>query len=466
MLPRLYLETLESMYVGMDEAVTVGPTDTSGWSWVIDPGWGIDHVFWDDPEGTGKIICIGDGGTYELDPQVKTGDRILNLRGAVDYELGSYCVRLSAEARVIQETQSSSLEHGELAEVGAGEQQITSEMGEESDPSFRLATFNLYNLFDADDDPQTDDTVLSAAEYQRRLQKRAKAINYPLEEPDFIGVQEVENGSVLSALVSRPELSAEYGYIWQDSPDKRGLDVALLYRKDRIDVTGYQVHQGCIKLVDGLGPDGNGDVKEPQNAKTCDSDGNGSLDGNRLFSRPPLVVEARICLPDCAGAEQEFAIWLVVNHFKSKIEDTLTQAYTLPRRVKQAEFVAQLVAGLRAGDAGVMIVVLGDLNDQPGSQPLSILEQSGLQDTLSDIPRSDRYTYVFQGISQEMDYVLEDIRVPFTFTSVSAYHFNADFPAVFAGVNASIYRSSDHDPVVVEVIFPNQLVFIPQSLNK
>jgi hypothetical protein len=73
-----------------------------------------------------------------------------------------------------------------------------------------------------------------------------------------------------------------------------------LYNAERVRLLSYEVRQGCTALVDGLGPDGNLDVTNPQNTITCDADGDGVLDGNRLFSRPPLLAHGWVCEPDCS----------------------------------------------------------------------------------------------------------------------------------------------------------------------
>jgi hypothetical protein len=451
---RQYLEAREAMYIQMEEAVTVGPTDASGWSWVVDANLGISRVFRDDPRGVGEILCLGDNGLYALDPQVKVGDRISGIRGALDYELGIYCVQLTTPAQV-QPASSVGSNRSRDGISGAEEDPVSSD--------FKITTFNLSNLFDTVDDPNTDDTVLSAAEYQRRLQKRAMALHSTLQEPEIIAVQEVENETVLRALVGRPELEHEYGYIWEDGPDLRGIDVAMLYRKDRVQIYGYEVHQGCTRLEDGLGPDGNGDVKNPVNLITCDTNGDGKNDGNRLFSRPPLMVHTWVCLTDCQDAQfaQGTDVWVIVNHFKSKIEDSRTVEYTLPRRIEQAEFVAGLVNQIQWELPQANLVVAGDLNDFPDSQPLTILLESGLRDAVQGIPYPERYSYLFQGISQVLDYGLFDLQLPLACIAAVPSHINADYPVVFAGVNETVYRSSDHDPLTFQLMILDLELFLP-----
>lgn len=451
---RQYLEAREAMYVQMENAVTVGPTDGSGWSWVVDESLGISRVFGDDPRGVGEILCIGDSGLYSLDPQVKVGDRISGIRGALDYELGNFCVQLTAPAQV-----KPVLSAG----LNRSWDEISGKTDDLASSDFRITTFNLSNLFDTVDDPGTDDTVLSAAEYQRRLQKRAMTLHSTLLEPEIVTIQEVENETVLRALVGRSELEHEYGYVWEDGPDLRGIDVAMLYRKDSVQIYGYEVRQGCTRLEDGLGPDGNGDVKNPVNTITCDTNGDGKNDGNRLFSRPPLLVHAWVCLFDCQDgqAAQGTDIWVIVNHFKSKIEDSRTVEYTLPRRIEQAEFVAGLVNQLIWESPQANLVVAGDLNDYPTSQPLTILLESGLRDAVQGIPYSERYSYLFQGISQVLDYGLFDLKLPLACVAAVPSHINADYPVVYAGVNESVYRSSDHDPLTFQLKILDLELFIP-----
>ena len=55
--------------------------------------------------------------------------------------------------------------------------------------------------------------------------------------PQIVGLAEVENGYVLDELCNgTPLRKLNYGYIHYDSPDRRGIDCALLYRKDEVKV--------------------------------------------------------------------------------------------------------------------------------------------------------------------------------------------------------------------------------------
>ncbi len=434
-----YFERLEGMRVCMDEAVTVGPTDAEDRSWLVHADLGVQRVFHDDPRGTGEIVCVDDGGTHWIDPEVKVGDRVEGLLGTQDYKGGEFCLQLFAQPSVLPASQSP-------------ETEFVIDFASSPVIQLQIGTFNLANLFDTIDDPNTEDSVLSASEYQRRLNKRALAIHETLGEPEIIALQEAENQEVLQALILRPEIEAEYGIVWQDGPDFRGIDVALLYRTDRVNLIDYEVRQGCTDMIDGLGPDGNRDVYNPINAVTCDTNGDGYLDGNRLFSRPPLVVRLTLCEGDC-GATGEGVVdgdadielfHVIVNHWKSKLQDSEITEYTLPRRIEQATHVREIVDEILAADLQANLVVLGDLNDHSQSQPLAILEDR-LNNQFFRVPASERYTYIYRGRSQVLDHILVRMKPGLAAVVFQALHINADYPVVFVGVGDSVYRSSDHD---------------------
>jgi hypothetical protein len=273
-------------------------------------------------------------------------------------------------------------------------------------------------------------------------------------------VQEAENLSVLLALVNHPEIESQYGIVWDDGPDPRGLDIAVLYRLDRAVLLGYQLKQGCTDLIVGLGPDGNGDIQAPVNSLTHDRSGDGVPDGNRLFSRPPLVVKLRV-----TGGKLETDLTVIANHWKSKIQDTDENQYTLPRRILQAQFVGTLVQNEFSRADSDYIIVAGDLNDVPDSEPISILKSTGLKDMTQDIDRSARYSMIYRGVSQVLDYVLEMPTIHYGGTQVEMLHINADFPAVFGMVDGIVFRSSDHDPMWVYIIPYDRYIYFPQILQ-
>lgn len=434
-----YFEDREGMRVQLTLGKVVGPTDVDERAWLVRADLGIERVLYGDPQGTGEVICAGDTGLYQITPDVKVGDQVTGLVGALQYRFGAYCLALTAAPQVVAAPASPPPTPGSA--IG-----------------LRIATLNLENLFDTHDDPATEDEVLSGPEYLRRLEKRARAIHDALGEPAILAVQEVENLNVAAALVDRPEIQADYRVLLVEGPDVRGIDVALLYQIDRVQVYEYQARQSCTALVDGLGPDGNGDVLNPQNNLTCDRDGNGVLDGNRLFSRPPLLAHLRLTMPRVAGWTD---LWVIANHWKSKVEDGYTVQYTLPRRLEQARFVAALVQEILAADADASLIVLGDLNDHPGSQPLLELTTLGLVNLMQFAPDEQQYTYNFLGISQSLDYILMRAQPPLALLRVQPVAINADYPKSLGQDPDTYYRSSDHDPLWIEMVANSSRIFLP-----
>ena len=107
----------------------------------------------------------------------------------------------------------------------------------------RIMFYNVENLFDTADDPSTADDEFTPrgkkhwtkAKYTDKLLKIAEVIDSvgDKELPCIVGLAEVENRWVLEDLTQKTALAdGNYGIVHQDSPDRRGIDVALLYRKD------------------------------------------------------------------------------------------------------------------------------------------------------------------------------------------------------------------------------------------
>ncbi len=112
--------------------------------------------------------------------------------------------------------------------------------------TYVVGFYNLENLFDIYDDPQTNDQQFlpegsnnwTEAKYEKKLANMAHVIAEMAKENGrfhtILGVSEVENRMVLEDLVSEPEISgANYQIVHYDSPDRRGIDVALLYKPEQ-----------------------------------------------------------------------------------------------------------------------------------------------------------------------------------------------------------------------------------------
>lgn len=432
-----YFEAREGMRVSVASANVIGPTDSYETTWLMPSSLEVTRLLYDDLRGTGGLFGVDEGGDYVLNPALKVGDQVQRVVGVLDEAYEAYRIYLLQEPAILEAPFWGAPQTPPLNRTNA----------------FRLATFNLANLFDPEDDPNVNDSILSKPEYQRRLSKRAIVLQAVAGEADLVALQEVENERVLRDLLAQPALNRAYAFVWEDTPDLRGLDVALLYRSDRFRVTDVRQEQGCTDLVDGLGPDGNQNVRYPQNAVTCDSNGDGNLDGNRLFLRPPLVVK----LEFVAAINEHPQVIVIVNHWKSKVEDTPWLLYTLPRRIREAEFTAALVDRLRLEFPEVPLLLAGDFNDFPTSIPVQTLLATGVIDLTQNVAAEQRYSYIYRGVSQNIDFLLLDPGKDLQLAQITPLHFNADYPYEWSSRADTPIRASDHDLWLAELVFPTRL---------
>ncbi len=141
-------------------------------------------------------------------------------------------------------------------------------------------------------------------------------------------------------------------------------------------------------------------------------------------------------------------VFVIANHFGSKGGDEgLTSHHQPPvrssevQRLKQAQAVNGFVKDIRAVQRDADVVVLGDINDFEFSATTKALQDGGaLYPAVKSLPKSERYSYVYQGNSQVLDQILTSPGVgdedDFSYDSV---HINAEFSE----------QNSDHDPQVL-----------------
>jgi len=204
-----------------------------------------------------------------------------------------------------------------------------------------IAFYNIENLFDFEDDPLTfdDDRTPDGKDhwteeiYNAKLKNMAKVISEIGSDvagttPAIIGLCEIENRRVLEDLVNQePLLKKDYGIIQFDSPDRRGIDVALLYKKKLFIPTNYKAHELIIY-------DNNDSTK-------------------RIYTRDQLLV---------SGMFDGEKIHFIVNHWPSRSGG---EERSRPKRVKAAKLNRQIVDSLFSEDPYAKIITMGDFNDDP-----------------------------------------------------------------------------------------------------
>ena len=204
-----------------------------------------------------------------------------------------------------------------------------------------VAFYNLENLFDYEDDPITfdDDRTPDGKDhwteeiYNAKLKNMAKVIaeigaDVTGTAPAIIGVCESENRRVLEDLVNQePLLKKDYGIIQFDSPDRRGIDVALLYQKRLFTPTHYKAYP--LVIYD------NNDTSK------------------RIYTRDQLLVSGML-----DGEKMHF----IVNHWPSRSGG---EARSRSKREKAAKLNRRIIDSLFSDDPYAKIISMGDLNDDP-----------------------------------------------------------------------------------------------------
>lgn len=108
-----------------------------------------------------------------------------------------------------------------------------------------IGFYNVENLFDTTDDPDINDEEYlpdgarqwDQERYQDKLNKLSKVLATMAQGADIIGLSEVENKGVIEDLIATPQLKGHrYEIVHKNSPDRRGIDVALIYKRDRFKV--------------------------------------------------------------------------------------------------------------------------------------------------------------------------------------------------------------------------------------
>ncbi|TDW50014.1 hypothetical protein EV144_102446 [Flavobacterium sp. 270] len=229
-----------------------------------------------------------------------------------------------------------------------------------------VAFYNFENLFDTNDDIFTNDDEWTpngaqhwtTEKYKQKLQNLARVISEigtpeNSNAPTLIGGSEIENRGVLEDLLKEPKLLPyDYGIIHFDSPDKRGIDVALLYQKKYFKPTSFSNIPLYIYKNKPV-------IKEEKNVET-DDEVEILPDNNRVFTRDQLLVTGFL-----DGEE----ISIIVNHWPSrsggeKASSTFREAAGLLNR--------KIIDSLQQINPNAKVLTMGDLNDGPFNKSVKI----------------------------------------------------------------------------------------------
>ncbi len=204
-----------------------------------------------------------------------------------------------------------------------------------------IAFYNVENLFDTINDPKKfdDDRTPNGKDkytshiYWDKIDKLSRVLSEIGSEksgssPAIIGVCEVENLAVLKDLVASEKLrDKQYGIVHYDSPDERGIDVALLYQRKYFKPLSHKTHKLLL-------------FKE---------------NGSRDYTRDQLVV---------SGLLDDDLIHIIVNHWPSRSGG---EAKSRPFRMAAAKLNKKIIDSLQSVHNEAKVITMGDFNDDPDS---------------------------------------------------------------------------------------------------
>jgi predicted extracellular nuclease len=245
--------------------------------------------------------------------------------------------------------------------------------------------YNVENLFDTKDNPKTydnqftpsDDKKWDKVKYAEKLQNLAKVIRQLADNkyPTFLGVCEVENKKVLQDLANQPALKqANYGVAHIESPDERGIDVALLYNKSIFKINEVIAYQPDLSSC---------------NDKTRDI----------------LYVKGEL-----ANGE---ILHFMINHWPSRGGGRKESEH---KRITAAKMLLSIQKEIQAKDPRAKIIVMGDFNDEPSNQSISKtlnvacdiknIEKNQLFNAFCNLEKQDYGSYRYRSYWDMLDQIM------------------------------------------------------------
>ncbi|WP_121667368.1 endonuclease/exonuclease/phosphatase family protein [Mesonia aquimarina] len=317
-----------------------------------------------------------------------------------------------------------------------------------------IAFYNVENLFDVKNDPKKYDEASPIMEmsmelrkkaYQNKLENISKVIaeigkDVTKYSPAIIGLCEIENRTVVEDLLNQPSLAKKpYKIVHFESPDERGIDVALLYNKN------------IFKLIN----------SKSQELVLFDEDDK----KNRDYTRDQLVVSGLL-----DGEKMHF----IINHWPSRSGGEAASRY---KREKAAQLNKKIIDSLQSKNPYAKIISMGDLNDGPYNESLKTILNAkankkdvslkGIYNPMENLQKQGFGTIAYRDSWDLFDQIL--LTEPFLSEDYSSYQiykagiFNPNYLTTPSGKYKGYpYRSfsngsfsggySDHFPVYVYLV--------------
>ncbi len=201
-----------------------------------------------------------------------------------------------------------------------------------------IAFYNVENLFDTLDGPNDDAEFLPSAKnewnnakYQEKL-SHIREVLLAMGKPLICGFSEVENAGVVRAIIAQQKDFKNYGVVHYESPDARGIDVAIIYDSSQLKLLA----SNTIRFI--------------------------------------LPGETKATTRDILWAQfqnKKQVFYVMVNHWPSRRGGTDESDV---KRVAAAKIACQFIDSVQKSN-GLPIVLLGDLNDYPDNTGPKLLDE-------------------------------------------------------------------------------------------
>lgn len=220
-----------------------------------------------------------------------------------------------------------------------------------------IAFYNVENLFDTVKGKNNDRDFTPEGsnqwvpeKYQQKLQNIAHVISEIAGAgPALIGLAEVENRGVLEDLIKQPSIAShKYSIVHYDSPDKRGIDCALLYNP-----AIFKLQSSGVRPVV---------FEDNPNWKTRDI----------LYTTGTIAGET---------------FHILVAHWPSRAGG---EAISAPKRLRAAEIMKSVADSLLQAYPNSKAILMGDFNDDPISP--SVRNGLKIKDNPDKVDYSELYT--------------------------------------------------------------------------
>lgn len=253
------------------------------------------------------------------------------------------------------------------------------------DKTYRIGFYNVENLFDTLDNPDKFDDDFTPTgklewntdRYIKKLHALDKVVA-GMDYPTLLGLCEVENEAVLKDFILKTGLSKhDYGIVHYESPDKRGIDCALLYQKKFFKVlTSDKIRIDFSKEIE-----------------------------ENYTSRDIVYIKGLFL--------NTFTFHVFVNHWPSRRGGLKNSE---PKRLHVAKYLKKATDKIFVEDPNANIVIIGDMNDEPANN--SILNTLGagalpdhpattrLYNCMAKLDQQNKGTYNYRGNWNLLDNII------------------------------------------------------------